>query len=294
MNKNTSFSKTKSKSNLAVVELDDISLDGNFSHCEIGIGNKLSPERLLFLAVEYKFKHLLQHSAIDHDKQLHISKSMLENPEDFFKFPLCTIFNSENKNSSSEKALKALNIKFKNSAEKNSALDSLVECLSSLSKDQSLILDAKLVADELMCNALYNAPPPKIKKTLKVAKSGTKTKTKIKKDEKERVIKQAKIFVGATESEIIIGCEDTYGTLDVIKLLGRVRDCFKRTDGAGIANLGNKGAGLGTYIVFSVCNSMYFAVDKDLRTIVCCSIPRLHKMRNKVALSKTLHLIVPR
>ena len=55
-------------------------------------------------------------------------------------------------------------------------------------------MDAKLVADELMCNALYNAPPPKIKKTLKKAKSGAKTKAKIKKDVKERVIKQAKIF----------------------------------------------------------------------------------------------------
>ncbi len=266
-----------------VVELDDFSFDGDYSLNRIGIGNKISPERLLFLAVKYKFKHLLQNSAADTDVQFLSSEIMLDSPELFFKFPLSTILQPKAPNLKTEKTLSKLKMKFKNSEQKSEVLEELAELLLSLSKDQSLMSDAKLVADELMCNALFNAPAIKSIEEQKSPKLPTGS----------RSVKQAKLFVGCSEDLIVIGCEDSYGSLDVLKLLSRVSDCFKGSDGAGIANLGNQGAGLGTYMVFTMCSSMYFAVDKNLRTIVCCSLNRNQKMKRSSTFSKTLHLIVP-
>lgn len=263
-----------------VVELDDFSFEGNYSSHGIGVGNKISPERLLNLAVDHKFKHVVQSSTEDHQRQILSSQIMLEKPKIFFKYPLSTIVKPDSTNSSTEKALTKIQIKFKNFEQKSAALEKLVVALSESSKDQSLILDVKLVADELMCNALYNAPSPEAKNNLKVKLVPKSTK-------------QASIFMSSTEQEIIIGCSDTYGSLNIIKLLNRVRDCFKNSTGAGISNVGNQGAGLGTFMVFSLCNSMYFAVNQNLQTIICCSIPRRERLRNKSAMSKTLHLILP-
>ncbi len=264
---------------LNIVELDKFLFNGDYGLNKIGIGDKLSSERLLNFAVKYRFSHILQRSSTDHEKQYLTSRIMLEQPDLFFKHPLSSILDPENIKASNEKKLSLFEIKFKTAQEKNMGLEAVVDKLQKTIKDQILLSDIKLAADELMCNALFNAPYIVDRELPDKSKS--------------RKVKNAQLFIGATPGELVIGCEDNYGSLDVVKLLARVRDCFSRSVGAGISNLGNYGAGLGTFMIFSVCSSMYFAVDKNEHTLVCCSIQLRPRRERYRAFSKTLHLIVP-
>ncbi len=266
-----------------IIEVDHFSFNGDFSANKIGIGDKISSERILNLAVEYRFKHVLQRTSADQPRQIETSKIMLESPDVFFKFPLTSIFSPKQVNASTEKKLKVLEFKFKSLDQKNIALAKIVEKFRGITKNKASLMDIKLVADELMCNAILNAP------FVNDVETGSEAKSKARK----KAVRLAKIFIGLSSNEIVIACEDTYGSLDIVKLLARVRDCFSKSKGVGIANLGNYGAGLGTFMVFSAAKSMYFAVEKNKRTLVCCVIPLNSRQVKSDLFSKTLHLIIP-
>lgn len=120
-----------------------------------------------------------------------------------------------------------------------------------------------MVADELFTNAIYNAPH------VSFAENGPGV-ARTHENGNTLSLMPARLFLGADSSRIIIGSEDSYGTLNPCHLLKRLKACY--TEGTNVAmNWSVGGAGLGTYMIFRSALAYYAGIEQGKRTVVACS-----------------------
>lgn len=240
----------------------------------------LSPTDALDLALNKRLQHLCHSGNPSFANDLNTSALMLSEPNVFLGNPLASILTPTAANPLQEQVLKKFCFKFSTSQQKVEMLDGLTKFTKSLDSSDSLMVKVHAIIDELFTNAIFNAPFVK-----GTAKPDVKNRNQVLQMHEG---KSGEIFAGSDGKRLVFGCRDPYGSLDLTRLLVRVRDCYK--DGvAGHMNMGNGGAGIGSFLVFHTCSSYYAGVHEGNATVICCSLPLRMSNRERETVPKNFH-----
>lgn len=250
----------------------------------IGVGLGLSPQEILRFATENGFLHLCQKDGFNFDNEVKVSSNLISDPEAFFKFPISSILSPENVTSENEKQAIRIDQPFDSSAQKRVLLEQIQTYMAGQKLSQTLIDDVSAVADEFITNAVFNAP------FVDMRTNTNPGLNRLGSDVKLDPGKAGRLLMAHDETQIVIGCEDPFGSLNLSHYLNKIRTTYLRGPAATM-NFGSGGAGLGSYIIFNAGSSLFFGVKKSRVTLLCCAIPLKMSFKKRVQLPKHLHVI---
>ncbi len=256
-----------------------------------------NPDRLHILEsiVNLRARHICQSDVLSFENELNTSALMICNPERFMQDPLTAIMNPRSQKAILKKDKagyppKPFQRKFSKANERKVVLGELENFLFSSNLLPSLVLDILTVADELFTNAIYHAPYKTIishqdKKAIRT--SSTDEDVELPNGYK------AQITLGLDRERIGICCIDPFGRLNEKDFIKRIHNCEENGPGSQIS-YSTRGAGIGSYIVFNLCSSLYLGVHDGKRTVVGATFANrtgLRNIRNTSDFPKNIHLL---
>lgn len=252
---------------------------------KIKICDSHTPSEVIGFALDAGFTHVCQTLHPHFKADLNTSALMIGEENKFINFPLSSIFSPEKASQQTENEFEIYKYDFDKAVEKSKVLQDISEVLQLKSVAGSIIGDITAITDELFTNAIYNAPFMDLANTMPGA------------DREDQTVKlhrgkKASIFLGASDNRLVIGCRDPYGTLNLMRLLDRVKKCYDTSLAESMNMMGTGGAGIGSFMVFNSCASYYAAVEKNQCTMICCSLPMKMNSRTRSVLPKNLHFII--
>lgn len=251
------------------------------SKMSVAVVDASSPQSVLDLALEGGFQHVVQGSQPHTEAEVSASVQMLNRPYDFFKWPACMILSPSAINDQNEKNLTEFWHQIRSSDHKETVLDQVRNYCQKLTKSSTLLNEISLAADELLTNAIFNAPFVDQENS---HHGIDRQNAKVDLHDPHR----AELFIAHDEGRIVLGCRDSYGSLNWLNLLKRIRGCF-RQGADSMMNFGDGGAGIGSYMVFNSCHSYYLAVCPKQMTLICCSFLRSGSLVARENAPKNLH-----
>ncbi len=246
----------------AILDLTREIPSGVVARHTIGIAAGLEPRDVMALNVECGLDHIVQQDGLLFEIELRIAQEMIAKPREFIEHPFASVFGVPS-------LTPALCIQGKAEIKKRSVLGQFADYLQDVDGVRAVREEAMMIADELYTNGSKNAAPLVGKHDPATVKPGW-----------------VKFMAHADKDRLVVGCVDSYGALDVTMITSRVLGCFRN----GVADSINEtgaGAGIGGFMVFNSCSSLYIAVEKGQRTVVMCTLP-MH-MRNKTLLDLPKH-----
>jgi hypothetical protein len=227
--------------------------------------------------------HICQTQGLMYKEELQSAEVIDLNPSVFFLTPATAMLWPTELNIRDEKKSLLLDIALRSSQEKISILHKLKFTLLGLTKSQSMSDEILAIADELITNALFNAP---------FVNPGTNINEKV---DRNKIVSLAeaqagRFFLAEDGTRLLIGCEDPFGSLNVPAYLRRVSDCYTNSVGKTM-NFGQGGAGIGSFIIFNSGSSLYYGVSPGKQTVLGCLIPYRLGARQREGLPKHLHWI---
>lgn len=272
-----------SPSNLELEIGSPTELDGARPLPPVIIGDQISTLVMLDLCVNDGVKHIVQRSNPGLLEERKLSAAMQQRPRDFIKFPLSMIFGEPSVSEATEAKYKGLDILITFAEMKGAILDQLKKYVEEHAKQKSLLYDLTLAADELITNAIYNAPYVDADNL----KSGpARNASAISIDSQ----KQPRFFAGCDDKRIIIGAQDLFGSLNIDSMMKRIRRCYQNNPRNELS-FGVGGAGIGSFMMFDSCSSMYVAVEKGISTTICCTFPIAMSAKKRSAIPKNIHIL---
>lgn len=281
------FSSLKSSSIIPLLK--------TISVCDLSepLPNQLDPKRTIFLGSKNQIsesiplfqKHGAEHFVqIDRDGFIYdllAASIMLQKPEAFIKNPLPFFINHFKPNEEGDN-VRSTTLEFNSSFEKSALLLQISQFLEANPKASNFIESIHMIADEMIMNAMYNAP---------VDPAGAPIFMNMDRAEAVELPgdKKAKIFITHDERRLLIGCEDPFGSVSRYKIMQQFAKVY-RGDQAS-PNTGGGGAGLGCKMMIDHSCSFYMVVQKSKRTLVCCSLPLGVSYMKAERMSKNLHLV---
>jgi hypothetical protein len=229
--------------------------------------NEVSPSDLIRVAHGTKIRHLVQKTNPHFDTECVTAEAMILHPQRFLADPLNTIFGTR-----SERAEFALTLQV--TSKKSSVLTQFGDFVANLPRSRTIWDQSLLVADELFTNSAKNGWDPSVKPFATPPQF------------------QGSIdfFAQADTKRLVIGCRDSFGTLDVWSVIARIANCYEKGLADSIQR-GSAGAGIGSFMVFESCLSYYLAVEKNCQTVVCVALPLGYSRRAGAGLAKNIHLL---
>jgi hypothetical protein len=267
-----------------LLEISDPSVDINSlqTTANIVVCDNMTAANVLSLYTARNVRHIVQKSNLLPECEIKAANVMLDDPAKFLAFPLSTIFGHPQPDDKTEKDHTQLAFRVSEADQKSDLLDAVEKHVSNISSPKSLAIDVRAVGDELITNAIYNAPFVDRENSF----SGpTRDKAKVLIDPKKRPL----VFIGTNEERVVFGCRDFYGRLNVKKIAARIQLCYQNNP-SQLINYGPGGAGIGSYMVFDSCVSMYIAVEANKSTTICCVFPTHMSARKRHILPKNLHI----
>ncbi len=261
-------------------ELSEIELDNHLG--EVIFTDHAQTTTVLDYCLNKKINHFVQKSNILHNHEISVSESMNSDPDLFLNFPLSVILGEKKPTQNSENSLKEVSFEVENVLDKIKLLSEIETFVSGVTKSTSVLHDILNSVDELFTNAVYNAPYV----------SFDNEKSGIDRNFENAVIdcnKKPYVFAGFDQERIIIGCKDQYGTLNIEKLLSRIKNCYE-SNIARVINYGTGGAGIGAYLIFESSCSLYLNVSKGKHTLICCSFAYKLNATSRSQIPKNLHI----
>ena len=249
---------------------------------EIGIGlaESLSPQEVLKTSLEIQLPQLIQKTTFKAECEKKSAILLYHKTSVLFDLPLAAILSPSSVGEESEKALTLFERTLSSSAEKKPILAELEKQLIPLCKS-TLIPDVMLVRDEILSNAIYNAPFVD-QGNSRVGASRLKGEVTFG--------RPARFFAGHDGERLVVGCLDLYGALNVEKLIRRIESCYHTGAAANMNRSEEGGAQIGSYLVFQSCLSYYVAVEPGQRTLVAATFPLQLNRKKRETLSKNIHV----
>lgn len=251
----------------------DAACEGNKKKA-IGLAKGLGPESVLSFAINHGWNQIVQISTKDFQAEVRLSTLMLSEGRRYLQFPLSAVLDPDQADQARESELTMFKRDFSKLEEKGTVIEELQACLSSV-VGTNLIGEIILVGDEMFTNAIFHAPDPD--REIKGISASEK---------------HATLFCGWSESRLVLGCSDLYGSLPMAKLLARILDCYKQGVSKVINMAPDRGAGIGLFLLFDSCTSLYLGIDPGKQTTVCCSFPLKMSGRKRREMDKNLHLLI--
>lgn len=246
----------------------------------IGIGEDLTPQEVLQKALQIKIPQIIQKNTFLPDAEKDSAILLYHKINTLFESPLSAILTPQNVSPEQEKKLTLLYKEITSSNEKRPCLDQLEAALSGLCR-ATLTPDVILVADEILSNAIYNAPF--VDQT-----NGTPGASRLNGD--VQFDRPAKFMVGHDGERLAVACLDSYGALNVEKLIKRINSCYDTGPAANMNRTVAGGAQIGSFLVFQSCLSYYVAVHPGKYTLVAATFPLQMNRKKREALTKNIHI----
>jgi hypothetical protein len=243
--------------------------------------NCSTPEAVLDAAIHSKLKHFICIDSVTFEQQKKLAnlsaksyKKIISNPGILFTGDL----------GAKAKANLKFTYKICNRGDKQVVLELLREKLTELNVSGTLAVEVCLVADEIVSNAIFNAPfVPLDNHKSGIDRNGTLLK--------DNISELASFELHVNDTAIMISCVDGFGRLSIDAFLKRVRDCYN----IGVSNkmnmVGNGGAGIGSHMIYHHSMGLYLAVSKEKASCVAATFPKNMSSRKREALAKSLHII---
>lgn len=274
-------SARKTKDVDSILQEVDIKWRGKFSLKQVGVLDNEPPDKVVSLASQEGYDHVVQLSGAYYKIELNSSALIINNPSLFDDFPVSSIPSPQQAGKDKEDELLVYKSNFSKIDEKRGLLDNIELKLNDEVKSQNIKSDIITIADELVTNAIYNAPFVK-GEDRSGASRGDKTVQMHGGD-------CGTVFVGLDNSRVMVGCKDPYGTLDIKKLFDRIIKCYEKGLGDSINFTGPGGAGIGSYMIYNSSVSFYVGVRPGYSTITCGVLPRKASARARAEMPKNLH-----
>jgi hypothetical protein len=250
----------------------------------IAVCESSPPDRVLDLALNHGFRHIVQSKGFEYQKELLTAEKIIADPTDFFRFPASILIAPDVVSEDEEKKLIQLDQEFESSTQKREILAKINEKLESRGLSQTLIGDVAAVADEFVTNALYNAPFVDPKTSVNPGINRLDTEVSLEEG------KSGRLILAHSDKLLFVGCQDPYGSLNLTQYLNKIRKTYI-AGAAATMNFGSGGAGLGSYIIFNAGSSLYFGVEASRVTLLCCALPLKMSYKSRVQLPKHLHIV---
>lgn len=246
------------------------------------VNNILRPEQIIEAVISGPHTHVCQTQGYMFQKEMDTTSLLTQNQDEFFENPAVCGLWPEKSGQIKDKDVLLFNREFQSSKEKMDVLEDLKNSLSKLTKSSSLIDELAAVADEIVTNALFNAPfvDPVTHVNKRVDRMTTVVELP--------ADKKARLFAADDGERVMIGVKDPFGSLDTPALLKRIGECYSYSVPV---NFGAGGAGIGCFIVFKIGASVYLGVKPGKTTIVACVVPYRMSRKLREQLPKHLHWI---
>jgi hypothetical protein len=267
---------------LSIVEIPGNLEAGRYYHQSIGVGDNIDPQTVVGLASDYKFHQIVQTSSTDTELEMLTAEIMLNKSDLFVQNPLSSILDPAQAGPAREREVRSFMRQFKQANEKRQILHDLREFVSTVSTSASLNSEIAFAADELFTNAVYNAPH------VKFSENGPGAPRTSEFGDAPGLL-PGELFAGFSNTRIVIGCADYYGTLNPNHIIKLIMDCYEKGVRNAL-NFGPGGAGLGTFLIYQSALSFYVGVTQQKKTVVCCSFSLEKRAKVRAQLPKNLHI----
>ena len=228
------------------------------------------------------YEHVLYSDRKDFGAELFASCLMSKRPDNFTDNPIPYFFHGFSPVPTDETKEHNFLRTFNTSEEKPFLINELVQFFKQekeLLGIQDICLQA---ADEMISNAIYNAPVDAFGKRLyqKVARDVDVTLS---------LGKKVKIFACYTDKKVVIGCEDPFGSLDRENILTRLSQIYGKDPVSPLMSAG--GAGMGLKLMVENSANFYMFSERGKRSIVACTF-LLEGRRKNVMSYKHMHISI--
>ena len=203
----------------------------------VHVTESVGPAEVLGIAVDNPCAHVVQTKNPFFSNDLNAVALLAAQPEALEHLPAASILAPASCDEKTNAELLIFDQTFHASREKVQILQNVEATLERRSVSGSLIADIVVIADELATNAMFNAPFVDLENT----KSGAERKEDVEMADG----KSARLFLGADQNRIMVGCMDLFGTLNVNKLFRRIKNCYDTSVGDNINFSGSGGASSG-------------------------------------------------
>ncbi len=249
----------------------------------IHVSESIGPSDVLKLAVDQSRAHIIQTKNPFFAHDLNTAALVSTHNSALSEFPVSAILAPENYGQKSNGELTIFEQSFVASGEKAQILQNVEATLGQHSIPGSLTADIVLMADELITNALFNAPFVDLENTQPGAAREDEIATAPE--------KSARLFMGLDKNRVVVGCKDLFGTLNANKLFTRIKNCYDTSVGDNINLTGAGGAGIGSYLIFNSSASYFAEVKIGSHTTICCTAPLRMSSRARLSIAKNLHCL---
>lgn len=245
--------------------------------------DSVPPEGVISFVIDNGATQVIQGSHPFPEGERSTTTLLHNNPVAFFNHPVSAVFAPDNFGPEADKQFTFYSRRFTEAQEKRSMIDEIDRALSERVKATSLRADIMTISDELITNAIFNAP---------FVDLDNKSSGASREDRSTRMHEgmYGEIFMASDAERVLVVCRDTYGTLNPHKMLTRVRNCYVTGVAANI-NMSGGGAGIGSYMIFNSSISFFVAVHAGKCTVVGCVLPLKGSSRAREAMLKNLHYI---
>ena len=228
--------------------------------------------------VDQGFQHCVRAERADFAPELLAASLMTMKPEAFVRNPLPFFFNGF-RSPDPKDPDKNLTLKIQTSTEKATLLDWLDVFLQQNPRTSGVRELCVQCADEMLTNALYNAP---IKPSgVRPFESWSRTQTVT-----LPVDHAATLFACFSDERVVVGCTDPFGSLNRDSLLNHLRHAFR--DPLLRPRTGQAGAGLGFRYLIENSAGFYLISQPGRRTLIACGF-LLRGLRANLNVAKHFH-----
>lgn len=269
--KEVNWSEFSQWSKLSICDVKE-NYDGKFTsaidQATLLVSDSLEPSDVIDAMVKNKSFHLVQKNQETFSNKIKVAAELMTQPNKYFDGIGKILLSS---------VLKKVEFKFSDPKHKKDMKETLLKFVQELGS-QNVSESAEAIIEELYMNSILDAPIEAKKKNMQS-------------DKYEKGF-QAKITIELGEKDLVISCEDPFGSLDITKFLGRMSEVYSKGAGEVINLKGTGGAGLGCIIMFEHSSCMHIGVDREKKTIVTCVVPLGMSYRQRAQIKKSLHMFV--
>lgn len=278
----TAVKKTNDQTSLE--QYIDMNLRDGIDWDRLVVLSEEDPSSILGMALSGNIRHICQSSHPFFTENLNTAALLMKNESAFKNYPVSSILKPSVVGEVAERSLLFYEVEFQESNQKHDILADIESLISARGVIKSVAADALNIADELFTNAIYNAPfVDKDNNPSDVSRGEANVKLS--------GGKKARLFMGADERRLVMGCSDQYGSLNLLKLFERIKNCYDH----GVAenmNMHGGGAGIGSFLVYNSAMSYFALTETGSFTQICCTLPIKISGRARSEMQKNLHFII--
>lgn len=242
---------------------------GHDTKNQLFVNENMSPSELISNIADLNIKCIVQRRENYFKEDILRSSEVITSPHKYFQ---------SHGQSLLKESSKVLETKFSQVQHKENAVKQIESFCVDI-KSQSLAESTRAIFEELFMNALYDAP--RESKSYLIGDSDSYLNRK-----------SAVVRIFKNNNRMVISCEDPFGSMKLDKLIDRMQEVYRLGLGPAM-NMKESagGAGIGTVIIFEHCESLFVGVEPGQKTLVSCVLPIGLSLRQRDALSKTIHII---